>query len=200
MNYPINTSLYYPAKKPDANYHKALTPPPFFQFIISEYNPTIFCELGCFTGGGVKHVLSIKKDLFVCAVDTWDNEVFLSGLEPQHTKIRQDVEQNSLYDAFLANIWAYKEQVLPLKMDSIDGVKKIKELGIYPDLIYIDSSHQYQHTKNELNTIDDLFPDCVICGDDYSNNYKGVIQAVDEFVKSKNYNTTIIDGRFIIKK
>jgi hypothetical protein len=159
-----------------------------FDKLFLSYDINTFIEIGSFTGGGIKYILSKKSNLFIIAIDTWDNKMLIDILKkdkqlvtnPNYIKtLIKELETYPLYDAFITNIYDHKNQVLPLKGDSIDRLHKVKELNINPDVIFIDSSHQYENTKNELNTINKLFPNSIICGDDYSNTYDGVVKAVN---------------------
>jgi SAM-dependent methyltransferase len=62
----------------------------------------------------------------------------------------------------------------------------------YFDWVYIDSSHAYAHTRQELRlAADAVKPDGLICGDDWrddpSHPHYGVRQAVEEFVAEGRY-------------
>jgi hypothetical protein len=195
----VNTTEYYPQDNPNCNYDASMChAAELFDFLFFKYEINTFCEIGCYVGGGIKHVLSLKNDLFICAIDTWDNQLLIDILKkepPAHVGgYIGDLEKYSLYDSFITNIWEYRNQVLPLKMDSIDGIHKLHELKIEPDVIYIDSSHEYENTKNELNTINNLFDNTIICGDDYDKNHGGVCPAVDEFVEKNNYTLRFFDN------
>ncbi|MCA6074829.1 class I SAM-dependent methyltransferase [Fulvivirga sedimenti] len=58
----------------------------------------------------------------------------------------------------------------------------------YLDWAYVDSSHQYEHTRQELNILKHKVKNGgIIAGDDYNSDpnhvHHGVLLAVDEFVK-----------------
>lgn len=62
----------------------------------------------------------------------------------------------------------------------------------YFDWVYIDSSHDYEHTINELKILRlKMKPEGIISGDDWrpdqSHRHHGVYRAVNEFVLEENY-------------
>ncbi len=72
----------------------------------------------------------------------------------------------------------------------------LKVLNTFPDnyfdWVYIDTSHEYEHTKKELHILANKVKDTgVISGDDWrpepDHIHHGVYQAVNEFVASEEY-------------
>ena len=62
----------------------------------------------------------------------------------------------------------------------------------YLDFIYIDSSHCYEDTKKEIELSKrKVKRGGFICGHDYTPQFPGVIQAVDEFCKKYNLETEL---------
>ena len=67
-------------------------------------------------------------------------------------------------------------------MDGRKAMKLISDLGIKPDLIYLDMDHSYESAKGDLVELMKYFPDTLILGDDILY-WKGVAQAVKETMK-----------------
>lgn len=71
-----------------------------------------------------------------------------------------------------------------ISSDSIEESKKYEDN--FFDVVYIDASHDYESVKKDINH---WFPKVkqggFICGDDYLNQWEGVIRAVDEFFENK---------------
>ncbi len=62
----------------------------------------------------------------------------------------------------------------------------------YFDWVYIDSSHEYDHTKNELKILPDKVKSSgMIAGDDWQLD--GVRKAVEEFAAARDYNIIYAD-------
>ncbi len=55
------------------------------------------------------------------------------------------------------------------------------------DFVYIDGDHSYEAVRKDLNIWDDKTK-IMLSGHDYSSNEPGVIRAVNEFCRLKNYN------------
>lgn len=124
-------------------------------------------ELGSWLGMSARTMADFAPNATVICIDHWKGSI-------EH----QDIFFPELYETFLVNCWDYKDRIIPIKEESIVGMKKVYESGIKPELIYVDASHEYEDVKKDIQTAKKLFPDAVICGDDY--NRKGVRQAVDE--------------------
>ena len=72
----------------------------------------------------------------------------------------------------------------------IDKIKIIKndstsESQKYPneyfDIVYIDASHEYEYVKQDiLNWLPKVKLGGIICGDDYTRGWPGVVMAVNE--------------------
>lgn len=52
------------------------------------------------------------------------------------------------------------------------------------DIVYIDGAHDYETVKSDIFNYGPITK--ILCGDDYGEGSPGVIQAVDEYVKSTN--------------
>jgi hypothetical protein len=78
----------------------------------------------------------------------------------------------------------------------------------YFDWVYVDTSHQYQHTRDELTLLDlKVKPDGVISGDDWQpdpgHRHHGVCKAVTELVSTGRYTLVAVDaasGQWAIRR
>ena len=84
-----------------------------------------------------------------------------------------------LFETFQARCWDYRERVLPLRTTSLEGLRRVADAGLEPDLVYVDAEHTYEAVSAELKLARELFPHALLCGDDY--DWSGVRRAVDEF-------------------
>jgi len=197
-----NTKNYYPTKNPLKGHESNMfNGQILFDYLFSNFSIEVFCEVGCYYGSGVRYLLDYNKDVFICAIDLWDNEFLINLYEKlsfDTSTYETELRNYPLFDAFISNIWNDKHRVLPLKMNSIDGLNAIKKLKINPDVIYIDSSHTYEDTKEELNESCKLFPDSILCGDDYDPNYGGVAPAVNEFTETHNFDLKIFKNQWLL--
>src|SRR5262249_11728731 len=66
-----------------------------------------------------------------------------------------------------------------------EGLQKIADYGLHPDVVFIDADHAYESVSADLRLARQLFPQARIIGDDY--DYGDVHRAVDEFAASKGF-------------
>lgn len=77
------------------------------------------------------------------------------------------------------------QNVKIIKGDSIEIVSQFKNNIL--DFVYIDGNHQYEFVKKDINVwYQKIKIGGYICGHDYTLQWKGVMQAVDEFAKEHN--------------
>ncbi|MHA1695426.1 MAG: class I SAM-dependent methyltransferase [Candidatus Helarchaeota archaeon] len=103
----------------------------------------------------------------------------------------------------------YKEmfQNMRDKLDKVVFITKPSKLASelfkneYFDFIYIDACHEYKNVKED---IDCWYPKIkkggYLGGHDYNTNWKGVVKAVDKFIKNKNLKLLLKDNDWLIKK
>lgn len=80
--------------------------------------------------------------------------------------------------------------------DDLVVLKKFEDN--YFDWVYIDSSHAYQHTVDELEVLKNKVKSSgIICGDDWrpdpNHRHHGVYKAVHEFIEKENYELLYAD-------
>jgi len=112
------------------------------------------------------------------AIDPWDERIILND-QMYGNKVEEILKEHPLYHTFLANLWNYRDHVTPFKMDSKDGLHYLKNIGVSPDVIYIDGNHYYDFVSRDIRTCLELFPNAILIGDDYGN-YEDVRRAVHE--------------------
>lgn len=125
----------------------------------------IIVELGSWVGmGSTKYFLDHFPDAIVIAIDTWKGNA--RHLVTPHLKNILPV----LYDIFLKNMWKYQNRLIPMKMTAFEGLQTLYDLGIQPDIIYVDDCHEYEYVVQELELIWSLFPTTYLIGDDWNLN------------------------------
>ena len=146
----------------------------------------IIVEIGSWLGNSARFILESAPQANMICVDHWFGSK--EHLESEHEHIRKIIP--TLYETFLVNLWDYRSRLVPLRTDSIRGLHEIHRSGVKPDLIYIDASHDYHNVFEDVKTALDLFPNSVICGDDW--HYEDVRRAVGEL--AQEYGKKIIAG------
>lgn len=176
---------------------------PLFKRIIDEIKPKVIVEVGSWKGASAVHMANLCDAEIYC-VDTWLGDVvnwirMEEGIHPgTHLKLN-DKGFPTVYEEFWNNTKDYK-QIHPLIMVSWQGAKFLAYKQIFPDLIYIDASHHYDDVKRDAYAYWHILHDGgVMIFDDYINlAWKGVRQAVDEFMAEKKISGRCIDDKMVI--
>lgn len=155
-----------------------------FPKIINKRGYRKCAEIGVFKGRFSKFLLERCKEISIICVDTW------SGIGMSDWVIdgfNGDKEYENLKNFFDNN---YPGRVTLIRKTSSEASLEIQEE--YLDFIYIDASHDYESTLNDLNNwYPKLRKGGTISGHDYSNcRSKKVKRAVDEFFCNKKVNIT----------
>lgn len=150
----------------------------------------LIVELGSWLGGSTRFILDHAPHAMVIAIDHWQGSA-------EHQD-KHKAKLSSLYQTFLSNCWTYRSRLIPMKTTTLQGLEELFVLGLKPDLVYIDASHNYDAVMQDLEKIYTCFLKTIICGDDWCwNNLKGdslpVRRAVIDF--SKQHNLKIISDR-----
>ena len=120
----------------------------------------------------------------VYAVDLWEDKFILDAQRDHYQtmgdgKLTRMLRAHPLYDTFLANLWDRRESVVPLRMDTVAGVRLLLDCGVVPDVVYVDADHHYAAVKRDIEAVLDAFPKALLVGDDYGH-YDDVRKAVTE--------------------
>jgi len=132
-------------------------------------------EVGCWLGLSTRHIARIlPSGGKLYAVDHWQGSI-------EH---QASPELSTLYEQFLSNVVhaGLTHVITPMKMSSLEAAEQMKLMGIIPDFIYIDASHD---TESVLADLEAWFPFVkghgIICGDDWT--WDGVSTAVKRFAQ-----------------
>jgi hypothetical protein len=143
---------------------------------------SICAEIGVFTGQFSEEIIRRIHPKLIYLVDIFTGSV-VSG-DKNGENIRHVSE---LYESYF---YLFKEY---LKNSSVRIYRGAGEhfLSLIPDeyldFIYIDSNHCYEDTKKEIELSKrKVRIGGFICGHDYTPQFPGVIEAVDEFCKKYN--------------
>jgi hypothetical protein len=145
---------------------------------------SVILELGSWYGSSTEWLCERCPGAAVYAVDLWDDSFILDKQRDHYStmgdrKLENLLNNHPLWDTFLANLWSFRDQVVPLKMETTQGVQVLKDKGIKPQIIYIDADHHYEPCKKDIQACLRAFPDAILVGDDYGH-YESVRNAVTE--------------------
>jgi hypothetical protein len=130
-------------------------------------------ELGAWLGLSSRFIADHAPRATVVSVDTWE------GSTEHKTQERYTKLLPRLFETFQARCWDHRERIVPVRTTSLDGLRRVADAGLEPDLVYVDAEHTYEAVSAELRLARTLFPHALLCGDDY--DWSGVRLAVNEF-------------------
>jgi hypothetical protein len=161
--------------------------PELYKNIISIYgNNSHFVEVGTWLGKSASfmavEIINSGKTIKFDCVDTW------KGSE-EHINEKVVLEDN-LYESFLINIEPVKNIINPIRKPSIEASTLYEDNSL--DFVFLDAAHDYVNVKND---IDSWYPKVksggVLAGHDYTASWVGVVDAVNDFLKTKKYSLYI---------
>ncbi len=154
----------------------------FLETLIKENNIRTVVEIGSFVGKST--VFFAQHCDKVYAIDPF---VVWEDSQANGDVLRYGAD---FFGKFVSNIVeaGVEDKVSIIRLKSEEANIAFPELTA--DLIYIDGSHMYENVKKDIQM---WLPKAtkIICGDDYDENWKGVVQAVDEVVPNKLINNRI---------
>lgn len=146
---------------------------------IRDRNIGLMVEVGCFLGGSVLHWLNAKPDLTVIGVDPWDGNWadYVAGMAKDalmapHVLHMPDAEiaraaamlrRHGNFAVAMNNLRAFRDRFIPVRRFSPEALHYLSRRDIPVELIYIDA---FKH-RDDLDAAHALFPDAVLCGDDW---------------------------------
>lgn len=135
---------------------------------INKTKPKVIVEIGSWLGKSSRFLCQNSEATVYC-LDTWKGSAEHKHQKHSHKLIK-------LWETFCVNNWTYKDQIVPIKGDRLDGLEYLQFEGIEPDMFYVDGSHEFDDVKADIMTIEKYWPGKVIVGDDYL--WSGVHSAV----------------------
>jgi len=166
---------------------------------IHRIRPSIIIEVGSFCGESAIHMAKfIKANALDCAilcVDTWafGYDHFLGARE----KIKPHFGRPDLFYRFMANVIEHgcQDVIVPFAIDSINGARVIKWLGLVPNLIYVDASHEEGDVRRDYEAYWSLLPSGGgMLVDDITGWFPGVVADFAAFTKDHNLNPVLVEG------
>lgn len=155
----------------------------------------LIVEVGTWLGASAIQAANIVRDLnrndVILCIDTWlgSPEHFLSM--PKQNGFPQ------IYGEFLQNVvnHGHQDRILPLPLPSLQAIQVLRSL--YPkgaDVIYVDAAHEYLPVYLDIvHYWDYLKVGGRYLGDDYTENWPGVKQAVNQFATERSLHLDVIN-------
>ena len=152
-------------------------------------------EIGSFLGGSTHRWLACSPNHQVIAVDPWNfqagdyvasEQSWFYWPRPPDNIVHQLNASDGLYHTFLANLAGHRERLIPVRANSPEVLEELKELGLQPDLIYIDADKE----RDDLEACHRFWPTARLTGDDYMWNAEAgfpMQQIVHAFASDHGY-------------
>ena len=185
----------------------------FFLEEISKKNPKTFLEIGVFHGVTARNVCEllhkihgnnfnyIGLDLFEKSDENKEEVIPNTSFSSNPIKkfYYKYIKRQNPYslEAVKELLGKFKDNVHLIKGNSNKLLKKIDMSKI--DYVFLDGGHEYNTVLSDLISCYEVINNngTVLCDDYNLSQAPGVKKAIDDFVKEKNLNCSIIcDGRF----
>ena len=121
----------------------------------------VVVELGSWLGQSARLLLELAPKATVICVDHWKGSSEMGNMMQAQTRLP------TLELTWLVNQWPWKDRAIPVKADTLEGLRLVHEHGIRPDLVFVDAEHTYEAVSAELHLIEQLFPQALVHGDDW---------------------------------
>ena len=146
-----------------------------------------FVELGAWLGKSSSYLCDKATGQNIFIVDTW------KGSPNELTTTHKLATKQDIYKIFVENMG--DRNYTAIKATSKAAARKFKAESL--DVVFIDLTHTYEAVKEDIKLwLPKVKKGGYIAGDDYHENWKGVIQAVDELLP----HATFIDDCWIYQK
>lgn len=170
-----------------------------FAECIRRLDPSLLIEVGSFVGESAIHMAKAikaqKRDCAILCVDTWyaGYDHWLGARE----KINMHFGRADLFYRFMANVIANdcQDVIVPIAMDSLGAARVIKWLGLVPQLIYVDASHEEGDVLRDYQAYWPLLPSGGgMLVDDLTNHFPGVVKDWKVFLETHNLKPVLTEG------
>ena len=158
----------WPDRRPDVpeDWHGWLQPGTAWM-LSSHLGPAtrLVVECGSWLGLSARTILRAAPRAVLVCCDHWQGS-------PEHQPGTQHDDWSrrlaTLHETFLRNLWRWRDRVIPVRADSLDGLAEVRDAGLVPELVYLDGEHSFDRVSRELAFLAEHWPLAVVVGDDYS--------------------------------
>ena len=171
----------------------------------------LMVEVGSFLCGSATQWLSCSDSLEVITIDPYDfdigswikeNWINNHGVRECFSTVDvkglvRSLKVNGGYLQAIANAKEYGARMIPMRAKSPAALHEISSLGITPDIVYFDSDK----LLNDLQIAHDLWPNAILCGDDWNwGDGFPVRKLISEFCQKNQYTYSAKDATWVIEK
>jgi hypothetical protein len=147
--------------------------------IIRKKNISLMVEIGCFLCGSTLQWLRASDKLTVIGVDPWDGNwaayIERMALDPVRSRsvwhlndeqiktIVADLRRHGNFGVAMNNVRLYRQRFYPVRRNSPEALLYLRRRDIVPELVFIDAGK----SNDDLEAAFKLFPNAILCGDDW---------------------------------
>lgn len=143
--------------------------------IIQEREIALMVEVGCFLCGSTRQWLEARSDLTVVGIDPWDDNwgpyILKRTAEGKNDRWKladpdataATIVEYGNFRIALNNVRQWRDRFVPIRQRSPEALYYLSRRSIRPELIFIDAYKE----EEDLHVAYELFPDAVLCGDDW---------------------------------
>jgi predicted O-methyltransferase YrrM len=171
--------------------------------LIKKLNPSFILEMGSWTGNGsTKFILNNAPNSHLVCVDHWSTDIedHIQSSFSKEDAMKLYDEISNLWETFLVNNWEHQHHLTPIRKKTNEGLDLLNKISIPFDLIYIDAHHDYENVLYDIETAGKLWPNAVLCGDDYRWPNGDVERAVKTYADKNNLNVIVNDQCWYYEK
>jgi predicted O-methyltransferase YrrM len=171
--------------------------------VIKERKIELMVEIGCFLCGSTLQWLRASENLTVIGCDPWDSNwaAYIENMaqdplrartvyhltDEQIATIVRNIRRHGNFQVAMNNVRLYSDRFIPVRRRSPEVLTYLHERGVEPQLIYIDADKK----RDDLDIVQKLFPNAILCGDDWlwpDETGKMVMQEhVKDFAREHGY-------------
>ena len=147
--------------------------------IIKEKKIELMVEVGCFLCGSTLQWLQSSEKLTVIGVDPWDGNwaAYIEQLavdpvrsrsvwhlkDDEIARIVGNLRRFGNFCIAMNNVRRYRERFIPVRRRSPEALDYLATRDIKPQLVYFDAGKE----RKDLDEAIRVFPEAIICGDDW---------------------------------
>lgn len=141
-----------------------------------------FVEVGVLLGRSIAHIGTIRPDLDLWAIDSWEGKTW--G-EPMTEIVER---HGGVWPAFLACMREHAPDVLD-RLHVVRARSTDVDLG-RADVVFIDADHSYESVRDDIEHWGEQVVDGgILAGHDRQGDYPGVVRAVNEAFADSEIHT-----------
>lgn len=163
----------------------------------------VILEIGSETGGSARHFCERLPTAVVIACDVWIKRSlgkgFYCGTERSEEADRalSITRHAGMWPVFAHQVRDHRDRIIPLRGDRLEAMRTVHAAGVRPTLVYVDCIHKYKEVTEDLELAFELFPQAILCGDDYWARNGEVIAAVEDFSRRIEAPYVLYGGQYV---